>query len=241
MCKISEDSDLIRCGTDFDTVHPDFAGADVQADAQAVKYHLIMKRFIFLLMLMSVWVSGSARNQNKETLKERIERWKNDMAEFNAFRNKDAGEEALIDTLTWFQAMQAIEDSSFVIEADAVTFKHGTRIQVNSTTNFISMDGDRAVIQISPSYVHSGPNGVGGITVEGIASNLRMTTDKKGRVRLTMNVTGRGVNASVSISATPGSNRVFVEVSPTFSSNTVRLEGYLVPFAHSTVFEGTSL
>ncbi len=241
MCKISEDSDLIRCGTDFDTVHPDFAGADVQADAKAVKYHLIMKRFIFLLMLMSVWVSGSARNQNKETLKERIERWKNDMAEFNAFRNKDAGEEALIDTLTWFQAMQAIEDSSFVIEADAVTFKHGTRIQVNSTTNFISMDGDRAVIQISPSYIHSGPNGVGGITVEGTVSNVEKTFDKKGRMHFSMYVTGRGVNATVYLTAVPGTNRVTATVSPTFHSNDIRLDGYLVPHAHSRVYEGMSL
>ena len=198
-----------------------------------------MKRIVFILMLISVCVSGSA--QNKETLKERIARWKSDMAEFNEGRSGTEQKQAVLDTIAWLQAEQALKDSSFVIEADAVTFKYGTRVQVNSTTNFISMEGDRAVIQISPSYVHSGPNGVGGITVEGIASNLRMTTDKKGRVRLTMNVTGRGVNASVSISATPGSNRVFVEVSPTFSSNTVRLEGNLVPFAHSTVFEGTSL
>ena len=198
-----------------------------------------MKKFVLLLMLVSVWVSGSA--QNKETLQERIDRWKADMAEFNARRSGDDMQQAVMDTLSWIQAQKALQDSSFVVEAEAVTFKYGNRIQVNSTTNFVSLDGDRAVIQISPSYVHSGPNGVGGITVEGIASNLRMTTDKKGRVRLTMNVTGRGVNASVSISATPGSNRVFVEVSPTFSSNTVRLEGYLVPFAHSTVFEGTSL
>lgn len=190
-------------------------------------------------MLVSVWVSGSA--QNKETLQERIDRWKADMAEFNARRSGDDMQQSVMDTLSWIQAQKALQDSSFVVEAEAVTFKYGNRIQVNSTTNFVSLDGDRAVIQISPSYVHSGPNGVGGITEEGIASNLRMTTDKKGRVRLTMNVTGRGVNASVSISATPGSNRVFVEVSPTFSSNTVRLEGYLVPFAHSTVFEGTSL
>ena len=198
-----------------------------------------MKKFVLLLMLVSVWVSGSA--QNNETLRERIDRWKADMAEFNARRSGDDMQQAVMDTLSWMQAQKALQDSSFVVEAEAVTFKYGNRIQVNSTTNFVSLDGDRAVIQISPSYVHSGPNGVGGITVEGIASNLRMTTDKKGRVRLTMNVTGRGVNASVSISATPGSNRVFVEVSPTFSSNTVRLEGYLVPFAHSTVFEGTSL
>lgn len=198
-----------------------------------------MKKVLFLLMLVSVWVSGSA--QNKETLRERIERWKNDMAEFNASRKDIEEEQSAIDTLTWMQAQQAVNDSSFVVEADAVTFKYGTRVQVNSTTNFVSMDGDRAVIQVSPSYAYGGPNGVGGITVEGFVSDVRKTYDKKGRMLFSMNVTGRGVNATVSISMYPGSNRVLVDVSPTFNSNNVRMEGTLIPYRHSRVFEGTSL
>lgn len=194
---------------------------------------------MFILMLISVWVSGSA--QNKETLQERIDRWKNDMAEFNEGRRGVEQKQAVLDTLAWLQADQALRDSSFVVEADAVTFKYGTRVQVNSTTNFISMEGDRAVIQISPSYVYGGPNGVGGITVDGVVSNVSLTSDKKGRIHYSMYVTGRAVSATVSISMTPGSNRAVVVVSPTFNSNDVRLEGYLVPAGHSRVFEGTTL
>lgn len=190
-------------------------------------------------MLISVCVSGSA--QNKETLKERIARWKSDMAEFNEGRSGTEQKQAVLDTIAWLQAEQALKDSSFVIEADAVTFKYGTRVQVNSTTNFISMEGDRAVIQISPSYVYGGPNGVGGITVDGIVSNVSLTSDKKGRIHFSMYVTGRAVNATVSVTMTPGTNRAVVQVSPTFSSNDVRLEGYLVPAEHSRVFEGTSI
>ena len=177
-----------------------------------------MKKFLFVLIMISVWVSGSA--QNKETLKERMERWKSDMAEFNASRSGSVEAEAILDTLSWLQAETALNDSSFVVEADAVTFKYGNRVQVNSTTNFISMNGNRAVIQISPSYVHGGPNGVGGITVEGTVSNVRKSYDKKGRLLFSMNVMGRGVNASVSISVSPGSNRAIVDVSPTFNSIT---------------------
>ena len=199
----------------------------------------IMKRIVFILMLISVCVSGSA--QNKETLKERIARWKSDMAEFNEGRSGTEQKQAVLDTIAWLQAEQALKDSSFVIEADAVTFKYGTRVQVNSTTNFISMEGDRAVIQISPSYVYGGPNGVGGITVDGTVSNVSLTSDKKGRIHFSMYVTGRAVNATVSVTMTPGTNRAVVQVSPTFSSNDVRLEGYLVPAEHSRVFEGTSI
>lgn len=198
-----------------------------------------MKKIMFILMLISVWVSGSA--QNKETLQERIDRWKSDMAEFNEGRRGVEQKQAVLDTLAWLQADQALRDSSFVVEADAVTFKYGTRVQVNSTTNFISMEGDRAVIQISPSYVYGGPNGVGGITVDGVVSNVSLTSDKKGRIHYSMYVTGRAVSATVSISMTPGSNRAAVVVSPTFNSNDVRLEGYLVPAGHSRVFEGTTL
>ena len=194
---------------------------------------------MFILMLISVWVSGSA--QNKETLQERIGRWKNDMAEFNSGRKVVEQEQSVLDTLSWLQAEQALKDSSFVIEADAVTFKYGTRVQVNSTTNFVSLNGNRAVIQISPSYVYGGPNGVGGITVDGIASNIKLERDKKGRVHFSMYVTGRAVNATVSISMTPGTNRAVVQVSPTFNSNDVRLEGILIPYQHSRTFEGTSI
>lgn len=198
-----------------------------------------MKKFLVLLALASVWVAGNA--QDKETLQERMERWKSDMADFNDGRKDVEQEEAVIDTLSWLQLQKAVSDSSFVVEADAVTFKYGTRVPVNSTTNFISLKGGRAVIQVSPSYAYSGPNGVGGITVEGMASNVKVSYDRKGRMHFSMDVMGRGVNASVSISAYPDSNRVSVTVSPTFSSNDVRLDGYLVPYENSRVFEGMSI
>ena len=130
-----------------------------------------MKKFLILLIFTSVWVAGSA--QDRETLEERIERWKADMAEFNSRSSEDKEVQSVTDTLSWLQAQKALNDSLFVVEAYAVTFKYGTRVQVNSTVNFVSMNGDRAVIQISPSSFHSGPNGVGGITVEGRASNVK--------------------------------------------------------------------
>ena len=198
-----------------------------------------MKKVLFLLILLSVWASGSA--QDKETLQDRIERWKSDMAEFNALRSGSVESEAILDTLTWKQAQRAVNDSSFVLEADAVTFKYGTRVQVNSTTNFISMNGNRAVVQIAPSYFHSGPNGVGGVTVEGTVTNVKKSYDNKGRLHFSMNVVGRGINATVSLTVYPGSNRVTADVSPTFNSNDIRLDGYIVPYDFSRTFEGTTL
>lgn len=200
---------------------------------------LVMKRVILILMLASVaWVSGSA--QDKMTRQERIDQWKEYMREFNGETKKTEQKYAVADTLVWLQALQALKDSSFVLEADAVTFKYGTRVQVNSTTNFISFRDGEAVVQISPSYSYAGPNGVGGITVDGMVSNVQITHDRKGRLFYTMNVQGKGISASVTISMAPGSNRAYAEVSPNFNSNTVRLEGYLVPYKFSNTIEGIS-
>ena len=109
----------------------------------------MMRRFISMLIFLSVCLAGAA--QDKTTLQERIDRWKNDMEEFQQRRAPERQAEAVADTLLWQQARNAVKESSFVVEADAITFKHGTRIYVNSTTNFISVNGDRGVVQISPN------------------------------------------------------------------------------------------
>lgn len=198
-----------------------------------------MKRVILILMLASVaWVSGSA--QNKMTRQERMDRWKDYMNEFNEGRSGDVKKAAVMDTLVWLQAVQALNDSSFVLEADAVTFKYGTRVQVNSTTNFISFHDGKAVVQISPSYAYAGPNGVGGITVEGSVSNVKISYDRKGGLVYSMNVQGRGISAAVTISLSQGSSRAYADVSPNFNSNRVRLEGRIVPYKYSNTVEGIS-
>jgi hypothetical protein len=112
---------------------------------------------------------------------------------------------------------------------------------VNSTTNFISVKGNRAVVQISPSNFASGPNGVGGVTVEGMISGQEVRTDKKGRIIFTMNVMGIGINAQVEIYMFPNSNQASATVYPNFNSNTVWLQGTIVPYENSNVFEGDSL
>jgi hypothetical protein len=54
----------------------------------------------------------------------------------------------------------------FVLEADYVSGKTGSRVPVSSTINFIIVDSAEAVIQLG-SFSGIGYNGVGGITIEG--------------------------------------------------------------------------
>jgi hypothetical protein len=97
------------------------------------------------------------------------------------------------------------------------------------------------VVQISPSNFASGPNGLGGVTVDGTISGQEIRTDSKGRITYSMNVMGIGINAQVEIYMFPDSNSATATVYPNFNSNTVWLNGTIVPYENSNVIEGSSL
>ena len=198
-----------------------------------------MKRIIPMLILMSLSLAGMA--QDKTTRQERIDQWKNDMKEFQRRSAPERDAQAAVDTLIWRQAGAAVNSRSFVLEAESITFRDGTRIYVNSTTNFISVKGDRGVVQISPSSFIAGPNGVGGVTVDGTVCDMSVSSDKKGVVHVHMNISGVGISAQVDISLYPGSNDAYAVISPNFNSQTIRLEGRLVPYDLSRTYEGMSL
>lgn len=192
-----------------------------------------------MLAVLSAGFIGSA--QDKETRQERIQRWKDDMAAFKAGQARDTRVYDAADSIAGLQAGKALKNASFVLEADAVTFRHGTRVLVNSTTNFISVKGKRAVVQVSPSYTCSGPNGVGGITVDGTISDVSVSRDKRGNTRYSMNVTGIMISARVDIVIVADSSRAYATVMPNFSSNSVRLDGHVVPYSLSGAVEGMSM
>ena len=79
-------------------------------------------------------------------------------------------------------------------------------------------------MQISPFQSGGGPNGVGGITVEGTPTGLKMETDKKGITRLSMNVTGNGISAQVTVTLSPSDNRATATIIPNFNSLNVTLD-----------------
>jgi hypothetical protein len=163
------------------------------------------------------------------------------MAEFRARNEQERQLNALADSLAYVQGRAALTNRDFVFEATSITFKNGTTAFVNSTTNFISLKGNRAVVQVSPNVMASGPNGVGGVTVEGNVTDLQVKTDNKGRTTLSMNVMGIGINAQVEVYMYPGTNKASATVYPNFNSNTLWLQGSVVPYENSNVFEGNSL
>ena len=129
----------------------------------------------------------------------------------------------------------------FVLEADRVEFKRGQFVYVTPNTNFVSFIDGRATIQLTFNVPASGPNGIGGITVEGQPSNIKMETNKKGDVTFSMMVQGTGVSASISIRVPKGTAKCTATVNPTFNSNRLSFTGILYPAKESRVFKGRSL
>lgn len=148
--------------------------------------------------------------------------------------------EAIQDSIRSVEAFTALEQLDFVLEANRLSFKRGETAYVTSNTNFVSLSDDKAVVQIAPFH-GGGPNGVGGITLEGRASNIKLKTDKKGNVTFTMSVSGTGLSATVDISLPKNSYMASVTVNPNFHSNRVTLYGVLLPAGKSDVFKGRVL
>lgn len=191
---------------------------------------LLKVTFVLFLIIGALQVNA------QETRKNKLKEWKDSI---EAVQKAVREERRMMDSLTHAKAVHALLNQNFVLESDELTLKHGEHGHVNSSTNFIALHKGLATIQVSPFYSGGGPNGVGGITVEGRPSGLKVETDKKGVTRLSMNVSGSGVSAQIVVTLNPTDNRATASILPNFNSLNVTLEGRLVPFEESTVFKGS--
>ena len=193
---------------------------------------------ILLILLTFILPMAATAQSFSERRKAEKKKWYEEKREAKQ-REKEA--EFLPDSVSYSVSASALREKKFVLEANQVVFKRGRNIFVNSSINFVSLVNNKAVIQISPLETVSGLNGVGGITLDGTASNIEIHEDKKKNIRLSMNVSGVGISAQVEIRLTHGSNKANVIITPNFHSNRTELIGKIIPFETSEVFKGTSL
>lgn len=155
-------------------------------------------------------------------------------------REEKKAMQAKLDSLLFEEAKQAMNEKQFTLEADQVVFKYGQTAYVNSNTNFVSVNEDDAVVQVAFNIPVSGPNGLGGVTVDGKVSSYKLEEDKRGNLHLSMNVMGAGISARVEIELVRGSNKASLSIFPNFNSNRLSLNGVLLPSHKSSVFKGRS-
>lgn len=187
------------------------------------------------LAVFCLLIAGQAAAQSKR--QSELQEWKDSIA---SWRSATDREQQQADSLDYLKARHALLDLNFVLEGSRLTLKRGETGYVNSTTNFISLHKGEATIQISPFWSGGGPNGVGGVTVEGTALISNIETDKKGNTHLSMSVSGRGVSAQVTVVLRPGSNKASARVSPNFNSLNLTLDGCMMPFSESSVYKGST-
>lgn len=183
-----------------------------------------MKKMVSILICALALMVGHIQAQEVELTKE----------EKKALQEK-------IDSIQHAEAVEAINAKKFTLEADQVVFKYGQTAYVTSNTNFVSVDGEDAVVQVTFNIPAAGPNGLGGVTVNGKVSSYEMRTDKRGTLYLSMNVMGVGISARLDISMPKGTNNATVTITPNFNSNRLTLNGVILPAFKSSVFKGRSI
>ena len=124
-----------------------------------------------------------------------------------------------------YHAQALAADSTFVFNTNQIIFNNGISTSVSSVTNFISLNKNRVVIQIAFDIPYIGYNGLGGITVEGHISTVKMRTDKKGFTRYEFYANGTGISARVELTLHPTNNSATAIISPNFNSKQLNLNG----------------
>ena len=184
-----------------------------------------MKKFIALVALVMMSAATTAMYAQESRAERRADR----KAQRDAERARLKAEEQVADAVSYDDAVAALKAHQFVLEADQVMFRNGQTAFVNSNTNFVLVNQGRGTVQVAFNTVYPGPNGIGGVTVDGSTSDMQITTDKKGNVNCQFSIQGIGISAQIFISLTNGGNNATVTISPNFNSNTMTLTGNLNP------------
>ena len=174
-----------------------------------------MKKVLFLttLLLLSFTVTTFAQT-SKEARAARREALKKEREARKAL-------EAQQDSVAYFKAVEALKTGSFVLEANNVSFPNGITRFVSSNTNYVQVDNGEGIVQTAFSnFAYSpGPNGLGGVTVEGNISDLKIKEDKDGNYYYSYSIQGIAISATVFITLTGGTNQASVNISPNFNNN----------------------
>lgn len=192
------------------------------------------------IITLSILILASTIGGNLYAQENKGENHQQEKATKEEKKAREKAEEKAQNELAYQKAVQALNDRKFVLEADKVTFKRGETAFVTSNTNFILMDDNHSTVQVAFNTAIAGPNGIGGVTVDGNVSDVKSRTDKKGNIRFSFNVQGTGISAQVFINLTNGSNNANVTIYPNFNSQTLSLSGRLIPRDESSVFKGRS-
>lgn len=194
-----------------------------------------MKRIVSFIVVLAVAMCGTTQVMAQKSVEREAKKMEREIK-----KQERLAQDAVEGQEEFNAAVQAINNQSFVLEANSIQPRSGQVFYVNSNTNFVSLNDGQAMVQIASNSPYPGPNGLGGITVQGAASNIQTKQDDKGNVYLNMSVQGVFISATVNLMLTNGTNRATVTVDPNFSGRDLRMTGVLLPYSQSNIFQGTT-
>lgn len=185
---------------------------------------MLIKKIIILLSLLFYSCIGLAQENSRDTITKK------------ETRGKKKAENELNLQKQFERNYQNLLDSSFVLEANFITFKSDRRF-VNSTLNFLLVDSSSSILQIGTGY-GIGFNGVGGSTAKGTITSYKLSkNDKRKSCTLIMSVsTMAGPFTIIFDVSADGSASATVSL----KSGQLIYDGTIVPLKDSDVYKGNT-
>lgn len=139
---------------------------------------------------------------------------------------------ACVDSVRFEKLLDAINNRHFLMQVDGVYFGGGpTEYGLSTSTNFILLQNDGAIVQTAFNNGRLGLNGMGGFTCSGRVGDIDMEIDKKGNAHLSFHVSGAyGGNVDVQITIPYNSDSATAYVTPTFHRGSLTMYGEIIPF-----------
>lgn len=199
-----------------------------------------MKR-IFVLFLSAASLCSLSEVEAQRIGGHQIEvRVENQIEQKGSKKSNKKRERAAQKEVAFQSALALVNARDFVLEANKLSMPDGSSVAVFSDVNYLMMNGDKAVIQVNPG-ISGGPNGMGGITLEGRVVDLSQETDKRGNVILRYTVMSTGGSAEVELMLLSGDERANATVTPKMHSTRVIMFGKMLATENSRVFKGFSM
>jgi hypothetical protein len=193
-----------------------------------------MKKIIFILelIILSTYSFSQYNSPDDQVINQKETRR---LAREHKLAEKHAQEEKARELTA-----DLVKAHRFILEADYVAGRLGSRYPVNSTLNFIMIDSTDAVLQLGSPY-GIGYNGVGGITIDGTVTKYELAEQqhkKSVSYTITVYIMSSLGAYDVQFWVTPLGNTDAI-VRGNFSGS-VTYSGRIVPLGKSRVYKGMS-
>ena len=207
-----------------------------------LKQRAFIRRGVIVLGIITTLVIATQSigysQDKKMTLKEKENAWR---AERMKKRAKAERMEFINDSIQYAQAIIAIRNGSWALEASNITFNNGPSNFVTPSTNYVAINNGTGTIQtaLDDTNIYS-PNGLGGVTLQGNINNQELNIDNQGNIHYNYMVQGSNVSATVNIVMSPNSNQATAYITPNFGSGNITMSGSIYPYDQAGVIQGTS-